>query len=67
MLLRDLAFAHRPWQKLITNQHTGSLIKADHWIGWIIGQSVERQNLLKSRQECGINGGDAPGLAQMRL
>ena len=67
MLFGNLAFAHRPRQQRITNQETGSLVKAHNWIGRIVGQRVERQDLLQARQKGCIDLANAPGLLQMRL
>jgi hypothetical protein len=67
VLLLDLAFAHRSRQQRIANQKARSLIKADHWIGRIIWQCVERKYLFQTCQKRCVDRANASGLAQVRL
>jgi hypothetical protein len=65
MLLLNLAFAHWAWRKRVANQEARSLIKADHWVSRVIGQSVQCQNLFKPGQKGGVDRAEAPGLMAM--
>jgi hypothetical protein len=52
---------------LVTNQETGAFVKANHRMIWVIGQSVEAQNLLHMSQKATIHLPNAPGAFEMRL
>jgi hypothetical protein len=67
MLLGNFAVAHWPWQQRVANQETGSFIKADDWIGWVIRQAVECQNRLQTCQKRRVDSTDTPGVLQVRL
>ena len=67
MLFALLAGRKRDWEKRVANQETRSFVKTDHWIGRVIGQGINGEQVLHARQEGRIERAKAPGLLQMRF
>jgi hypothetical protein len=67
VLLGNLTLAHWSRQERIADQEAWSFIKAHHWIGRIIWQRIERQDLFEMCQEGSVNTTNAPGVFAMRL
>ena len=67
VLFLNLAFAHRSRQQDLANQKARSFIKAQHGIGGIIGQRIQRQDPFEMRQKGSVNTTNAPGVFKVRF
>jgi hypothetical protein len=67
MFFTNSSRLHCQWFNLIANQKAGMFIVTNHRIGWIIGQSIERQNQFHPCQKSAVQFANTPALFQMWL
>lgn len=60
VFLTYLTLSHSDWVYLVSNEKTGTLVKANHWEVRVVSQGIQPENLLQFSQEDAVYFTDAP-------